>query len=51
MICAALGICVCLVAVFLLTTVKANSAALRGKEIKGALSPLAPALTIRTVGE
>ena len=41
-ICAALLICVCLYAVFLLLVVVVDGAVLRGKEIKGGLFPLGP---------
>ena len=50
-ICAALGICVCLDAVFLLLVVVVDGAVLRGKEIKGAFSPWAPVSMVNSVDE
>ena len=50
-ICAALGICVCSDAVLLLSIAATAGVVLRGKEIKGAFSPWAPASTINGVDE
>jgi len=50
-ICAALGICVCEAAVFLLPAVVTAGAVLRGKEIKGAFSPWAPISMVSGVDE
>ena len=51
MICAALGICVCVGAVFLLLVVVVDGAVLRGKKIKGAFSPWAPVSMVSSVEE
>ena len=50
-ICAALGICVCVGAVFLLLVVVVDGAVLRGKKIKGAFSPWATVSMVSSVEE